>query len=57
MGERFDLYVRGQPFELETGHKPLHRIYSATSKRKIGFALVVQFTVRERQISQKHSQG
>ena len=30
--ERFDLYVCGQPFELETDHKPLERIYSATSK-------------------------
>ena len=49
-GERFDLYVRGQPFELETNHKPLDCIYSATSKRKMGFALAVQFTVRERQI-------
>ena len=30
--ERFDLYVCGQPFELKSDHKPLERIYSATSK-------------------------
>ena len=30
--ERFTIYVCGQHFELETDHKPLERIYSATSK-------------------------
>ena len=30
--ERFDLYVCGQPFELETDHKLLERIYSSTSR-------------------------
>ena len=30
--ERFNIYVCGQHFELETDHKPLKHIYSATSK-------------------------
>ena len=30
--ERFNIYVSGQSFELETDHKPLERIYSQTSK-------------------------
>ena len=30
--ERFSMYVSGQPFELETDHKPLEHIYSRTSK-------------------------
>ena len=30
--ERFNIYVSGQHFELETDHKPLERIYSTTSK-------------------------
>ena len=30
--ERFNMYVSGQSFELETDHKPLERIYSRTSK-------------------------
>ena len=30
--ERFNMYVSGQSFELETDHKPLERIYSCTSK-------------------------
>ena len=29
--ERFNMYVSGQRFELETDHKPLERIYSRTS--------------------------
>lgn len=30
--ERFNMYVSGQDFELETDHKPLERIYSSTSR-------------------------
>ena len=30
--ERFNMYVSGRSFELETDHKPLERIYSRTSK-------------------------
>ena len=30
--ERFNMYVSGQSFELETDHKPLERVYSRTSK-------------------------
>ena len=30
--ERFNMYVAGLSFELETDHKPLERIYSRTSK-------------------------
>ncbi|KAL9966532.1 hypothetical protein ACROYT_G024620 [Oculina patagonica] len=30
--ERFNMYVSGLSFELETDHKPLERIYSRTSK-------------------------
>ena len=30
--ERFNLYVYGRDFELETDHKPLERIYKSTSK-------------------------
>ena len=32
MSERFNIYACGQNFRLKTDHKPLERIYSATSK-------------------------
>lgn len=32
LSQRFELYVLGREFELETNHKPLHYIYNESSK-------------------------